>query len=294
MTSAERFNLFAMGVLGAALLCFACGGGEPEPGRAGASGGAATAGAGNAGGAGATAAPTGAGDPAPLVALMRELDLPWGAALEASGWLEAGELDGPAAARWADQLAQAASRVQALAADPRFAAPSPALEVVFGAMKDGLGATFAQWASAAQGGDAEALRRARTAVETSCHSCHRSMRDEDPSKLARSMQRWETLHLRLRAHAVALERRPADPGLLAQIAGAAGELAVAADSGALAPPPGAPPEHEALRLSFQESAEALGSRAEKRDARAALQAFAELGYGCLSCHEARNVQPRQR
>jgi hypothetical protein len=288
MTSGGWFSVIAAGAWCAALLLCACGGDEPDPSpAAGGSGGAAN-GAGSESGVGV------AGEPTPLVALMRELDAPWSAALLASGWLEAPDVEGAAATPWIAQLEQAHAQVQKLLADPRFAPNDPALGVVFGAMKDGLGATFGQWSAAASTGDVEALRRARAAVETSCVACHRSMRDDDPAKLATSMRRWETLHLRLREQALAIEAAPGDRGRLAQMAADAGELAVMADSGILRPLPGAPPEHAALRASFQKAAEALRLAAEKRDAAAAILAFGPVGYGCLTCHEARNVRPRAR
>ncbi|MBK9385639.1 MAG: cytochrome c [Planctomycetes bacterium] len=283
----SKLPVIAAGALGAFLLCLgACGEDPAKPAPAGAASSASSPGA-NA------SAPT-AGDPTPLVALMRELDVPWSNALEASGWLEGPELASDQASRWRTQLERAAAQVKAMLGDPRFAAPSPALDVVFGAMKEGLGASFAQWAAAGASGDPEALRRARTSVETSCVACHRSMRDDAPAKLAVSMRRWETLHLRLREQALAIEAAPADLGKLAQMAGAASELASMADSGILRALAGAPPEHDVQRARFQQAAEALRGAAEKREAAAAITAFGGVGYACLSCHEARSVMPRPR
>ena len=120
------------------------------------------------------------------------------------------------------------------------------------------------------------------------------MRDDALEKLAVSMRRWETLHLRLREQALAIERSPSDLGQLAQMAGAASELASMADSGILRALAGAPPEHDAQRARFLQAAETLRSAAEKRDAAAAITAFGGVGYACLTCHEARSVVPRSR
>lgn len=232
-------------------------------------------------------------DVTPLVALMRELDLAWIDALDASGWLETRGLDETATAPHLTRWKAAHQQMQSLLTDARFKASQPELELVFGAMRDGMRSGLEAWAVAAESGDPDAVRRSRAAVESSCVGCHRSMRDEAPAKLAASMRRIEALYGRVRENALRIEADAKAHGSFVRLAAAASELATMADSGVLRPAPDAPASHAEERRVFQTTAEALRTAAENRDPAATMAAFGPLGLSCISCHEARNVQIKQ-